>query len=34
MRNNQKNGQGIYYYVDGRLYKGFWVNDTINGYGA
>lgn len=34
MKNNAKNGQGIYYYLDGRLYKGFWVNDAINGYGA
>lgn len=34
MRNGKKNGKGIFYYIDGRVYKGAWENDLIHGYGA
>jgi hypothetical protein len=34
MRNNKKNGEGIFYYIDGRVYKGTWKDDQIHGYGA
>lgn len=34
MRNGKKNGQGIFYYLDGRVYKGNWENDFPQGYGA
>ena len=34
MRNGKKNGQGIFYYIDGRMYNGNWENDIIHGYGA
>jgi hypothetical protein len=34
MRNGQKNGQGIFYYLDGRVFKGVWVEDEIEGYGV
>lgn len=34
MKKGVKNGQGIYYYLDGRVYKGSWADDQINGFGA
>lgn len=34
MRNGKKNGEGTFYYADGRVFKGKWENDQIHGYGA
>ena len=34
MNHGKKNGQGIYYYADGRVYKGMWTNDEIQGFGV
>ena len=34
MKQGRKNGQGIYYYIDGRVYKGSWVDDQIQGFGV
>lgn len=29
-----REGKGIYYFVDGRVYKGEWVRDKKEGYGS
>lgn len=34
MKKGVRHGDGIYYYIDGRVYKGTWADDEINGYGA
>jgi hypothetical protein len=34
MKNGVKQGEGIFYYLDGRVYKGSWMNDVISGYGV
>lgn len=31
---NQRNGQGSYYWDDGQVYQGMWENDTMNGKGT
>jgi len=31
--NNSINGEGAYYWKDGRIYIGNWVDNKINGYG-
>lgn len=34
MRGHRKNGEGIFYFIDGRVYKGNWSDDEMHGYGA
>jgi hypothetical protein len=34
MKFGKKEGDGIFYYIDGRIYKGKWHNDLINGFGV
>lgn len=34
MLNGNRHGQGIYYYLDGNVYKGTWAEDQIQGQGA
>ena len=33
-RNNQRHGEGIYYWTEGDKYDGEWTNDKENGIGA
>lgn len=34
MQAGKRHGQGIFYYIDGRVYKGTWIEDQIQGYGT
>ena len=34
MRVGKKNGEGIFYYLDGRIFKGSWKENEISGYGC
>jgi hypothetical protein len=34
MKRGVRSGEGIYYYLDGRVYKGNWADNQINGFGA
>ncbi len=34
MNNGSRHGQGIFYYLDGRVFKGSWVDDLITGQGV
>ncbi len=34
MKNDVKDGSGIYYYASGEQYDGFFSDDVINGYGC
>jgi hypothetical protein len=31
MKNNQRNGKGIFYFKDGGYYEGEWENNKMNG---
>lgn len=33
MKNGKRSGQGTFYYLDGKVYKGTWENDKKKGYG-
>lgn len=34
MKNGIREGQGTFYYIDGRVYRGAWHNDMKTGYGV
>lgn len=33
-KNDVKEGEGTYHYSDGAIFKGFWKNDKIEGFGT
>jgi antitoxin component YwqK of YwqJK toxin-antitoxin module len=34
MKNDRRNGQGTFYYIDGSKYQGNWNDNKMNGYGT